>query len=54
MADEKKTMSDTQVDPEELPTEEPLPHCTTAASAEQARASDEDEPCDDARRGKKD
>ena len=30
-------------------TEQPLPFCTTAASAEHARASSEDEPCDDAR-----
>lgn len=30
-------------------TEEPLPFCTTAASAEHARASSEDEPCDDTR-----
>jgi hypothetical protein len=28
---------------------EPLPSCTTAPSAEHARAHDEDEPCDDAR-----
>jgi hypothetical protein len=31
--------------------EEPLPFCTTAPSAEQARASNEDEPCDDSREG---
>jgi hypothetical protein len=29
--------------------EEPLPSCTTAPSAEHARAANEDEPCDDAR-----
>jgi len=29
--------------------EEKLPFCTTAASAEHARALNEDEPCDDAR-----
>ena len=28
-----------------------LPYCTTAPSAEHARASDEDEPCDDGREG---
>jgi hypothetical protein len=27
----------------------PLPFCTTAPSAEQARAPNDDEPCDDAR-----
>jgi hypothetical protein len=36
----------------------PKPFCTKAPSAEQSRASDEDEPCDDARgtvtEGKKD
>jgi hypothetical protein len=31
--------------------EEKLPFCTSAASAEQARAWDENEPCDDARAG---
>jgi len=30
---------------------EKLPFCTTAPSAEQARASDDDEPCDDGRSG---
>ncbi len=29
--------------------EQPLPFCTTAPSAEHARAHKEDEPCDDAR-----
>lgn len=28
-----------------------LPYCTTAPSAEHARGSDEDEPCDDGRGG---
>jgi len=31
--------------------EEELPYCTTAPSAEHARANDEDEPCDDFRAG---
>ena len=31
--------------------EEELPFCTTAPDAEQARAHDEDEPCDDGRAG---
>lgn len=31
--------------------EETLPHCTTAASAEHARATSDDEPCDDGRTG---
>ena len=29
----------------------PLPFCTTAPSAEHARGSNEDEPCDDSREG---
>ena len=33
---------------------EALDYCTTAASAEQARAHDDDEPCDDSREGKVD
>jgi len=33
---------------------EALVYCTTAASAEQARAHDDDEPCDDSREGKVD
>ena len=32
-------------------TEKPLPKCTTAPSAEHARAKNEDEPCDDFRAG---
>jgi len=32
-------------------TEEPLPVCTTAPSAEHVRAESEDEPCDDNRAG---
>lgn len=31
--------------------EENLPYCTTAPSAEHARAHDDDEPCDDGRAG---
>jgi hypothetical protein len=31
--------------------EEKLPFCTTAPSAEHARAWDDDEPCDDGRSG---
>lgn len=31
--------------------DEELPYCTTAPSAEHARASDDDEPCDDGREG---
>ena len=34
--------------------EKTLPSCTTAPSAEHARASNEDEPCDDARGAEKD
>ena len=31
--------------------DEKLPYCTTAPSAEHARASDDDEPCDDGKEG---
>ena len=31
--------------------DEKLSYCTTAPSAEQARATDDDEPCDDGREG---
>ena len=34
--------------------DEPLPYCTTAPSAEHARAHDDDEPCDDGRAGDND
>jgi len=33
-------------------TDEPLPFCTTAPSAEHSRGQDEEEPCDDYRKGK--
>lgn len=32
--------------------EDPLPFCTTAPSAEHSRGQDEEEPCDDYRKGK--
>ncbi|MFC1883420.1 hypothetical protein ACFL2O_01505 [Thermodesulfobacteriota bacterium] len=48
--DEKKNELDKKKDKKALP-EEKLPYCTTAPSAEQARAHDEDEPCDDGRTG---
>ena len=35
-------------------TDEEIPLCTTAPSAEHARAADDDEPCDDGREGKTD
>ena len=47
MAEEKNQPVDEQE--EQKQAEEELPFCTTAPSAEQARAADEDEPCDDAR-----
>lgn len=33
------------------PLDKALPECTTAPSAEHARGSDDDEPCDDGRSG---
>jgi hypothetical protein len=41
----------TELKDKKKPSKEQLPYCTTAPSAEQARAEDEDEPCDDARTG---
>jgi hypothetical protein len=51
MKDEKEAAPEgtTQKNTEETAGE--LPHCTTAPSAEQSRAENEDEPCDDARAG---
>lgn len=58
---EKNTMEKTE--PEKIEennnrkkkrSEEDLPFCTTAPDAEQARAHDEDEPCDDGRSGSMD
>jgi hypothetical protein len=50
MEDQEKKRPEDQV--EGTKGEENLPFCTTAPSAEQARAENEDEPCDDARGGK--
>jgi hypothetical protein len=38
--------------PEETKRDDTLPFCTHAPSAEHARATNEDEPCDDGRAGK--
>jgi len=48
MVEEKQNAKE-EKKPVEKREEEKLPFCTTAASAEHARASNEDEPCDDAR-----
>jgi hypothetical protein len=46
--EEKKKEKLERHKPEKLKkAEEKLPYCTTAPSAEHARAYDEDEPCDD-------
>lgn len=49
MTEEKREMSTEEVKKEKKKNEEALPSCTTAASAEHARAANEDEPCDDSR-----
>ena len=50
--EEKKTeKSEEQEKGKKKKDEEKLPYCTTAPSAEQARAWDEDEPCDDGTSG---
>lgn len=46
----KRELKDNKKDKKKEP-EGGLPFCTTAASAEQARAEEEDEPCDDGRTG---
>jgi hypothetical protein len=48
MADEKEQKQEDQTKKKEEQ-DWPLPYCTTAPSAEHFRATDEDEPCDDAR-----
>ena len=45
---EKKEMEES---PKKKKEEEAMPFCTTAPSAEHARAEDEDEPCDDSTGG---
>ncbi len=49
MEEEKEKEEEKQ---KEKKQEEDLPFCTTAASAEHARGSDEEEPCYDYREGK--
>jgi hypothetical protein len=49
MTEEKLERKDDRADKEQETAHGPLRFCTTAASAEHMRASDEDEPCDDAR-----
>ena len=49
MTEEKEKKDEEETKQEGTEAEETLPFCTTAPSAEHARAADEDEPCDDAR-----
>ena len=49
MEDEKEKASAEKAD--ENNSEEKLPFCTTAPSAEHARGEDDDEPCEDFRDG---
>ena len=51
MEDKKVEELEEQEGKEKKKIEEKLPYCTTAPSAEQVRANDEDEPCDDSRSG---
>jgi hypothetical protein len=51
MSEEQKK-SEEEAKKKKKKAEEPLPFCTTAPSAEHARGSNEDEPCDDSREGK--
>ena len=49
MTEEKKETLKDQIKKGKKKAEEPLPFCTTAPSAEHARAANEDESCDDSR-----
>jgi hypothetical protein len=49
MDDQRK--EEPEVLPRKKKAKEPLSFCTSAASAEHARADDDDEPCDDSRSG---
>ena len=49
MSDETDAKKSPEPEDEQQPAEQSLPYCTTAASAEHARADEEDEPCDDSR-----
>jgi len=49
MDDPKK--EEPEVQTKKKKTKDPLPSCTTAPSAEHARAASDDEPCDDSRSG---
>ena len=49
MTKNEKEISKEEVTKEKKKADIPLPICTTAPSAEHARATDEDEPCDDSR-----
>jgi hypothetical protein len=51
MNEKDKKVADPKKKDKKKEEEEKLPYCTTAPSAEHARAQDEDEPCDDGRAG---
>ena len=48
---EEKKKKEAEDQPKKKKKDKPLPFCTTAPSAEHARADEEDEPCDDSRSG---
>ncbi len=48
---EKKELQEEKEREKKKQLNEQLPACTTAPSAEHARGSDDDEPCDDGRSG---
>ena len=51
MSNEKSQKKEDQNPEKKEKDEEELPVCTSAPSAEQARAHDDDGPCDDGRKG---
>ncbi len=51
MEQKEEKKPEEQVEKKKKKADEELPFCTTAPSAEHARADEEDEPCDDFREG---
>jgi hypothetical protein len=51
LAVKDKSKEETEIQVKKKKAKKPLPFCTTAPSAEHARADSDDEPCDDSRSG---
>ena len=48
---EEKKIEELEEQKKKKNVDDKLPYCTTSPSAEQARSDEDDEPCDDGRRG---